>query len=57
MLAHTDFFVGSYNSGMVSLIEILRYTLYGKSRFTFVDASAQHRDWASNIRRFMLRQA
>eukprot|EP00884_Botryococcus_braunii_P012233 jgi/Botrbrau1/2100/Bobra.0093s0008.1 len=57
MLAHTDFFIGSYNSGMVGLIEILRYALYGKSRYTFADASAQHRDWYSNIRRFMSRKS
>lgn len=53
MLAHTDFFVGSYNSGMVGLIEILRFALYGKARYTFVDASVQHRDWSSAIRRFI----
>lgn len=53
MLAHTDFFVGSYNSGLVSLVEILRYTLYRKNRYTFVDASVQHRDWSSGIRCFL----
>ena len=53
LLAHTDYFVGSYNSGMVGLIEILRYALYGKSRFTFVDASEHHRDWFQNIRKYI----
>lgn len=53
LLAHTDYFVGTYNSGMVGVIEILRFALYGKSRFSFVDASEGHRDWSANIRRYM----
>jgi hypothetical protein len=53
MLAHTDYFVGSYNSGMVGLIEILRFALYDKSRFTFVDASENHRDWFQSIRNYI----
>eukprot|EP00884_Botryococcus_braunii_P010355 jgi/Botrbrau1/19320/Bobra.0073s0052.1 len=53
LLAHTDYFVGSYNSGMVGLIEILRFALYGKSRFSFADASEHHRDWSAGIRNYI----
>lgn len=53
ILAHTDYAVGSYNSGIPGLVEILRYALYKKSRLTFADASANHRDWAQGIRRYI----
>lgn len=53
LLAHTDYFVGSYNSGLVGLIEILRFALYGKSRFSFADASEHHRDWSAGIRNYI----
>eukprot|EP00884_Botryococcus_braunii_P015095 jgi/Botrbrau1/23587/Bobra.0141s0051.1 len=38
ILAHTDYMVGTYNSGIPGLVEILRYALYKKSRLTFADA-------------------
>ena len=30
--------------------QVLRYTLYGKERSTFVDASSLHNDWWQKIR-------
>lgn len=55
ILAQTDYMVGSYNSGIPGIVEILRYALYGKSRLTFADASAHHRDWGQGIRNYMKR--
>jgi hypothetical protein len=52
ILSHTDYMVGSYNSGIPGLVEILRYSLYKKSRLTFADSSAYHRDWAQGIRKY-----
>lgn len=53
ILAHADYMVGSYNSGIPGLVEILRYALYKKSRLTFADASSFHRDWAQGIRHYL----
>jgi hypothetical protein len=45
LLAHTDYFVGSFTSAIPWLIEILRYTLFGKHRYTAVDASKLQADF------------
>eukprot|EP00884_Botryococcus_braunii_P013336 jgi/Botrbrau1/22002/Bobra.0024s0018.1 len=53
VLANTDYFVGSFNSGIPCLIDILRFAVYGKSRRTFADASVDRRDWFSHIRTYL----
>jgi hypothetical protein len=53
VLANTDYFVGSFNSGIAGLVEILRFAVYGKPRRTFADASEYRRDWFSDIRRYL----
>jgi hypothetical protein len=51
LLAHTDYFVGSYNSRWPRVVQYLRYVLRGKDRDTSVDASAYGLDMFSNIKR------
>ena len=51
LLAHTDYFVGSYNSRWPRVVQYLRYILYSKERDTSVDASAYGLDMFSNIKR------
>ena len=51
VLARADYFVGSYHSRWAKLVEGLRYGLYRKDRTTSVDASADHGDLYSIIRR------
>ncbi|KAK9838524.1 hypothetical protein WJX81_005090 [Elliptochloris bilobata] len=55
LLAHTDYFVGTLNSGLPHLIDKLRYLLYSKHRRTFVDASSDRRDWYQRVRSFLAR--
>lgn len=50
LLAHADYFVGSYNSRWPRVVQYLRYILYSKERDTSVDASAYSLDMFSNIR-------
>ena len=54
LLAHTDYFVGSYNSRWPRVVQYLRYILYNKDRSTSVDASAYHLDLFSNIKYIFL---
>ena len=56
LLAHTDYFVGSYNSRWPRVVQYLRYILYGKDRDTAVDASAYGLDMFTNIRRIFQQQ-
>ena len=51
LLAHTDYFVGSYNSRWPRVVQYLRYILYGKERDTSVDASAYGLDMFTSIKR------
>ncbi len=51
LLAHTDYFIGSYNSRWPRVVQYLRYVLYNKDRSTSVDASAYGLDLFSNIKR------
>ena len=55
LLAHTDYFVGSYNSRWPRVVQYLRYVLYGKHRFTSVDASYYQLDLLSHIKRIFYR--
>ena len=52
MLTHADYFVGTTNSGLPHVVDVLRFAVYNKDRATFVDASFQHQDWHSRMRRF-----
>ena len=52
LLTHADYFVGTTNSGLPHVVEVLRFAVYNKDRATFVDASLQHRDWHWKMRRF-----
>ena len=56
LLAHTDYFVGSYNSRWPRVVQYLRYILYSKDRDTAVDASAYGLDMFTNIRRIFQQQ-
>ena len=51
LLAHTDYFIGTYNSRWPRVVQYLRYILYSKDRSTSVDASAYRLDLFSNIAR------
>lgn len=53
VLAHTDYFIGSYTSGLPQLIELLRFAIYGKDRGTFADASVHHLDFFSTARSYL----
>ena len=55
LLAHADYFVGSWNSGMAVLVDALRYGRYGKDRCTALDASSARLDFCSRMRDFFLR--
>ena len=55
LLAHADYFVGSWNSGMAVLVDALRYGRYGKDRCTALDASSERLDFCSRMRDFFLR--
>ncbi len=52
VLAHTDFFVGSWTSGLPGLIDMLRWNLYNKDRSTFVDVASHHEDLFRPVRAF-----
>ncbi|KAK9827988.1 hypothetical protein WJX81_005593 [Elliptochloris bilobata] len=52
LLAHTDYFVGSFTSGIAALVEKMRYVLYDKHRRTTIDASARKMDWYAQIRAY-----
>ncbi|EIE21571.1 hypothetical protein COCSUDRAFT_56782 [Coccomyxa subellipsoidea C-169] len=51
-LNHADYFVGTTNSGLPHIVDVLRFAVYNKDRSTFVDASFRHQDWYSRMRRF-----
>jgi hypothetical protein len=57
LLAHTDYFIGSYNSRWPRVVQYLRYVLYNKDRSTSVDASAYGLDLFSNIKRIFQKNA
>lgn len=57
LLAHTDYFIGSYNSRWPRVVQYLRYVLYNKDRSTSVDASAYGLDLFSNIKRIFQNNA
>ncbi|CAL8469442.1 g8983 [Coccomyxa elongata] len=57
LLAHTDYFIGSYNSRWPRVVQYLRYVLYDKDRSTSVDASAYGLDLFSNIQRIFQNNA
>jgi hypothetical protein len=54
-MAHADYFVGSLTSGMASVVETLRMTVYDKAQATTADVTAWdmghrlrvHWGWAS----------
>ena len=52
LLTHADYFVGTTNSGLPHVVDVLRFAVYNKDRATFVDASFRHQDWYSRMRRF-----
>ena len=52
LLTHADYFVGTTNSGLPHVVDVLRYAVYNKDHATFVDASSLHQDWYSKMRRF-----
>lgn len=52
LLTHADYFVGTTNSGLPHVVDVLRFSVYNKDRATFVDASFRHQDWFSRMRRF-----
>lgn len=52
LLTHADYFVGTTNSGLPHVVDVLRFAVYNKDRATFVDASFRHQDWFSRMRRF-----
>jgi hypothetical protein len=54
LLANTDYFVGSFNSGIPGFVDILRHAVYRKARRTFSDASHERREWFSTIRKYLL---
>ena len=41
--------VGSYNSGILQFITVLRHKKYGKSRTTYVDSSERQTDWLTSV--------
>lgn len=41
--------VGSYNSGILQFITVLRHKTYGKSRTTYVDSSERQTDWVTSV--------
>lgn len=55
IMGNADYFVGSYHSGISGLVDILRSTVYGKSRATFADASEDHRDPYTSLRKIFPR--
>ncbi len=52
LLNHADYFVGTTNSGLPHVVDVLRVAVYNKDRATFVDASFRHQDWLSRMLRF-----
>ncbi|KAK9840749.1 hypothetical protein WJX81_002183 [Elliptochloris bilobata] len=52
IMAHADYFVGTFNSGMPWMIDTMRHVLYGKHRSTMADASIHHWDWYERIREY-----
>ena len=43
--------VGSYNSGILQFITVLRHKLRGKSRTTYVDSCERQTDWVTSVQR------
>lgn len=41
--------MGSYNSGILQFITVLRHKKYGKSRTTYVDSSERQTDWLTSV--------
>ena len=52
MLTHADYFVGTTNSGLPHVVDVLRFAVYNKDRSTFVDASLRHNDFGYRLRQF-----
>ena len=52
LLTHGDYFVGTTNSGLPHVVDVLRFAVYNKDRTTFVDASERHLDFGHRLRRF-----
>ncbi len=51
-MAHTDYFIGSWTSGVAGLIEMLRFVMYGKDRSTFVDVASHHEDFFKPVQAY-----
>lgn len=52
MLTHADYFVGTTNSGLPHVVDVLRFAVYNKDRSSFVDASLRHLDFGYHLRRY-----
>ncbi|EIE21583.1 hypothetical protein COCSUDRAFT_66957 [Coccomyxa subellipsoidea C-169] len=53
LLAHSDYMVASDHSKWAKVLQYLRYVLYEHDRSSFVDASSEHNDLYSAIRKFI----
>ncbi|BDA44819.1 hypothetical protein COCOBI_06-2970 [Coccomyxa sp. Obi] len=53
LLAHSNYLVASDHSKWSRILQYLRYVLYEHDRSSFVDASADHNDLYSAIRKFI----
>ncbi|KAK9836008.1 hypothetical protein WJX81_005653 [Elliptochloris bilobata] len=51
LMANSDYLVGSYNSGILQFITVLRHKKYGKSRTTYVDSSERLFDWNTMVQK------
>lgn len=52
MLTHADYFVGTTNSGLPHVVDVLRFAVYNKDRASFVDASLRHNDFGYRVRQY-----
>jgi hypothetical protein len=52
VMAHADYFIGSWTSGLPGLIDMLRWTIYNKDRSTFVDVAVHHEDFFKTVRAY-----
>jgi hypothetical protein len=43
--------VGSYNSGILQFITVLRHKLRGRSRTTYVDSCERQYDWVTSVQK------
>ncbi len=43
--------VGSYNSGILQFITVLRHKLRGRSRTTYVDSCERQYDWVPSVQK------